>query len=82
MDIQDVQPVYRNDEMTVGQWIVTLLVGMIPLVNLIMLIVWASGDPVDKKARKNWAIAELIVMGIFIVIYFVVFADMRARYYY
>ncbi|MCR5194706.1 MAG: hypothetical protein K6D38_00165 [Pseudobutyrivibrio sp.] len=75
MDNQNVQPVYTNDEMTVGQWLVTLLIGIIPFVNIVMLIVWACGNPVEKRARKNWAIAQLIMMAIILVLYFAVFAS-------
>ncbi len=87
MDNQNVQPVYTNDEMTVGQWLLTLLIGIIPFVNIIMLIVWACGNPVEKRARKNWAIAQLIMIGIILVLYFAVFASvissiMRGGMYY
>jgi hypothetical protein len=46
---------------TVGDWVVTLLIMFIPLVNLIMLFVWAfSGG--TNLSKANWAKATLIWM--------------------
>lgn len=59
--------------MTVGNWVVTMLLMMIPLVNIIMLIVWATGS-MENPNRKNWAIAQLIFMGIAIVLWIVMFS--------
>lgn len=55
-------------EMSVGDWVFTLFIALIPLVNLIMLIVWATSGSYDYKSRKNWAIAQLIWSAISIVI--------------
>ncbi|MCR5508027.1 MAG: hypothetical protein K6F34_04995 [Lachnospiraceae bacterium] len=54
----------QADEMSVGDWIITLLLTCIPIVNIILLILWAVGSSNDKPARKNWAIAQLIFIGI------------------
>lgn len=45
----------------VGNWMVTYLLMCIPLVNLILLLVWAFGSntPVSKA---NWAKATLLWM--------------------
>ncbi len=59
--------------MTVGNWIVTMILLAIPLVNLIMLIVWAASST-ENPNRKNWAIAQLIFMGIFIALYIIFFS--------
>jgi hypothetical protein len=44
---------------SIGDWIITMILMMIPVVNLVMLFVWAfsSGTPVSKA---NWAKATLI----------------------
>lgn len=42
-----------DDEMTLGQWIATLVITCIPCVNIIMLIVWAAGS--GNATRKKWA---------------------------
>lgn len=56
---------------SVGDWIITFLILSIPLVNLIMLFVWAFGDG-THPSKKNFAKAYLIflVIAIFIVILF------------
>ncbi len=59
--------IYRQNQqnvpaptMTVGQWIGTLLLLMIPIVNIILLFIWAFGED-DKPCRKNYAKATLII---------------------
>lgn len=59
-----------DDEMTLGQWIATLVITCIPCVNIIMLIVWAAGS--GNATRKKWAQAQLIVMAIMFVISFII----------
>lgn len=45
--------------MSLKDWIITLILMMIPLVNLIMLIIWAA----DRNDSRNlFAKAHLIVM--------------------
>lgn len=58
-----------DDEMTLGQWIGTLILVSIPCVNLVMLIIWAAGS--GNSTRKKFAQAYLIVMAIVFVITFV-----------
>lgn len=59
---------YAPAEMSVGSWIGTLILTCIPVVNIICMLVWAFGYNPDKKARKNWAIAQLIMVAIAIVL--------------
>lgn len=54
--------------MTVGNWIVTMLIMMIPIANIVMLIIWAASST-ENPNRKNWAIAQLIFMAIGILIW-------------
>ncbi|MHC4580698.1 MAG: hypothetical protein ACYS14_04525 [Planctomycetota bacterium] len=58
---------YRNSPMSVGEWMITLLVLAIPLVNLIMYLYWALSTSGNVN-RKNFCIASIlwffIVMGI------------------
>ncbi|MBP7276241.1 MAG: hypothetical protein KBA51_08575 [Kiritimatiellae bacterium] len=71
MENQTYQPV------SVGSWMLTYLLMCIPLVNLIMLFVWAfSGSTPVSKA--NWAKASLIWMVIVIVLWFIFGAAMFA----
>ncbi|MDD3404344.1 MAG: hypothetical protein PHQ72_13500 [Hespellia sp.] len=55
--------------MKLGDWLVTLLLLMIPCVNIIMMFVWAFGDKTGNLNRKNYAKAMLILLGILLVIY-------------
>ncbi|HSH27022.1 MAG TPA: hypothetical protein VK972_04520 [Wenzhouxiangella sp.] len=55
----------HNAPVSLGNWMLTLLITFIPLLNLIMLLVWAfSGSTPPSKA--NWAKAALLWMVIFI----------------
>lgn len=51
---------------TLGEWMVTLLVAAIPIVNIVMLFVWAFGAN-TKQSKANWAKASLIWILIAIV---------------
>ena len=67
------QPQGRDERvMSVTDWLVTLLLMIIPVVNLILLIVWAVSDSGNRN-RTNWARAALIMGAIWIVIYILIF---------
>lgn len=51
-----------------GEWIVTLLVSMIPIVGIIMLFVWAFGGNANPS-KANFAKATLIFVAIVFVLY-------------
>ncbi|UTR13599.1 hypothetical protein MM221_13320 [Salipaludibacillus sp. LMS25] len=54
---------------TVKEWIVTLILAAVPLLNIIMLFVWAfSQDSNPNKA--NLAKASLVLAGIVFSLYF------------
>jgi len=79
---QPSQPRYSNFNaeapvMTIGNWIVTMLIMMIPLVNIVMLIVWAASST-ENPNRKNWAVATLIFMAIAILLWIVMFGAMMS----
>ena len=63
----------ENKAMSVGDWIITMIVTAIPLVGLIMLFVWAFGSGTNLS-KQNWAKAALIFYAIMIVLYFLFFA--------
>ena len=56
--------------MSVGEWMVTMLVTAIPIIGFIMLFVWAFGDGSNPN-KKSWARASLMFFAIGIVLYFV-----------
>ncbi len=57
----------NNEQMTVGDWIVTYLLMIIPIANLVLLFIWAFGSD-TKKSKKSWAKATLIFMAVGIVL--------------
>lgn len=61
----------RDDEVSVGEWIITMIILAIPIVNLVMLFVWGFGGNA-KPSKKNYAVATLIVMAVMIVLAIIV----------
>lgn len=59
-----------TEVVSVGEWMLTLLISAIPVVNLVMLFVWAFGAN-TKPSKANWAKASLIWIGIIIAVYIV-----------
>lgn len=58
----------REVPVSMGDWMITMLLMAIPIVNLIMVFVWAfgGGAPLSKA---NWAKAMLVWMLIGIVLW-------------
>jgi hypothetical protein len=52
---------------SIGNWILTFILLAIPLVNLIMLIVWAVGSS-THPSKKTFAQAYFVMLLIFICI--------------
>lgn len=46
---------------TIGDWIITMILMCIPIVNFIMLLVWAFSRS-TPASKANWAKASLIFM--------------------
>lgn len=61
----------REQQISVINWMLTLLVSMIPGVNLIVWIAWQF-MPV-KKVRKRFALAALLLTVLLAIIFFVCF---------
>ena len=53
--------------LSVGDWIVTLIITAIPLVGFVMLFVWAFGSNTNPN-KANWAKAALVLFAIGIVL--------------
>ncbi|MDO4623351.1 MAG: hypothetical protein Q4B22_10410, partial [Eubacteriales bacterium] len=51
----------KDRPMTTGDWLVTMLLMMIPVANFVLLLVWAFSSDTNTN-KKNWARAELILM--------------------
>ena len=56
IDIQTEKP------LTTGEWVVTHLVLLIPIVNIVMHFVWAFGD--GNISRRNFCRARLLLFAI------------------
>ena len=57
-------------QMSIGSWIITFILLAIPLVNLIMLFIWAFDA---TSERRNYARAYLIILGIVLVLWILLF---------
>lgn len=63
------QPTNYEEPVSVLNWIGTMIVTCIPVVNIIMLIIWAVSH--KNQTKKNWAIAQIVIIVIGIVLSFV-----------
>lgn len=67
--------VVQHKPVSIGDWIITLIISMIPLVNIVMLLVWAFGSNTNPS-KANWAKAYLafiaILVGFYMVLFFVI----------
>ena len=67
---------------SIGKWLSTFLITIIPLVGFIFLIVWANDK--NNMVRKNWAVASLIWYAIcctfMILFYGMIYLTMVNRY--
>ena len=62
---------HLEEPMTLGNWIVTLLLSYIPIVSFILIIVWAINAP--NTSKRNYARANLILMAISYIIVILAF---------
>ncbi len=79
MDQHNLPGTIRND-VSIGEWMVTILITALPLIGLIMLFVWAFGDNANPS-KKNWAIATLIwyaIALVLVILFFVIFGAIIA----
>ena len=67
----------EQNPISVGEWLITYLLLSIPLVNIVMLFVWAFGSS-THPSKANWAKALLIWVAIATVLYIVVLGSIFA----
>ena len=62
------QPAQDNLEepMSMGEWMISMLVMLIPCVNIVMMFVWAFSST-EKKSKSNFFKAYLIFFAIMMV---------------
>ena len=60
---------YDYNIVTKGDWFITAILMLIPVVNVIMLFVWSFGTN-TKPSLKNWAQLQLILslIGVIVVV--------------
>ena len=69
--------------LSTGEWLLTMIVGIIPCAGLILYIIWAFGNSGNLN-RRNYCRASLIlqVISYVLVIFFVIIASIgRVSYY-
>lgn len=69
---QNVYPV-KDDVVTTKEWIITMLILLIPVVNIVMTFVWAFGSN-TKPSKANYFKASIIFwligIGLYLIIMF------------
>lgn len=63
MENTEQMPRKNQSIVTIGDWIITMIIMCIPIVNFIMLLIWAfsNSTPVSKS---NWAKVNLLFMAL------------------
>jgi len=72
MEVKMEVPLTPYKPITLGEWMVTLLLMIIPIVNIVLLFVWAFSST-THPSKANWAKATLLWFAIIIVIYVILF---------
>jgi phosphoglycerol transferase MdoB-like AlkP superfamily enzyme len=57
----------NNEVISVKNWILTMIILAIPLINIIMLFVWSFSGNVNPN-KKNYSRATLILLAIALVL--------------
>lgn len=69
------RPVNTNLEepVSMSEWAISLLILMIPCVNIVMMFVWAFSGT-EKKSKSNFFKVQLIFAGVILAIYLLIIA--------
>ncbi len=74
-----------DSPMTLSDWLVTILITMIPIVGIIMFFVWAFSSNTNPS-KKTWAQATLILVLITTLLFMLfggaIMASLSSGYYY
>ncbi len=57
--------------MSMGSWVGTMLLMIIPIVNIILLIVWAVSST-ENPNKRNFARAYLIIFAVLLVLWLII----------
>jgi hypothetical protein len=80
MNSTPAQSSYDTSPMSVGQWVITMILLAMPVVGLVMLIYWIVSSTGNIN-RRNYCLASLVIAAIVIVlaiIFAVFFGGMAA----
>ncbi len=69
----ETEEINNREPISLGDWLLTLIVTAIPFVGFIMLFVWSFSKS-THPSKSNWAKAALILIAIGIVLYAIFFA--------
>ena len=53
----------KTGAVSLGEWIITYLLMLIPIVNLVLLVIWGFGGNANES-KANWAKATLIFIAV------------------
>ncbi len=56
--------------LSLKDWVISVIISLIPLVGFIMLLVWSFSDSANPN-KKNWARATLIIYAAVLVLYLI-----------
>jgi len=70
----------NQDTLTVGDWMIVLLLISIPVVNIIMLFVWALSSDTNET-KSNFAKATLMWFVVIIILWVLFFASLASIFY-
>lgn len=71
MEVREYNHTSESGVVTLKEWIITMLILMIPLVNIVMVFVWAFGGGTNPS-KANYFKAMLIIWAVGIVLWFLV----------
>ena len=70
----------NHDTLSVGDWMIILLIISIPVVNIIMLFVWALSSDTNVT-KSNFAKAALMWFVVIIILWLLFFASLASIFY-
>lgn len=69
-----------EEPVSMGEWLISMLLIMfIPCVNIVLMFVWAFSKK-EKKSKSNFFKAQLILNGIILALYIVIFLIFGASF--
>jgi heme/copper-type cytochrome/quinol oxidase subunit 2 len=70
----------NQDTLSVGDWMIILLLISIPIINIIMLFVWALSSDTNET-KSNFAKAVLMWFVVIIILWILLFASLAGILY-